>query len=68
MKVGFNMGVDPVDYKQAEVDENDLQFAAQMGATHVDCNRMQTQESYREKSGGSTTIWFRSDNELRMLD
>ncbi|MBT3995027.1 MAG: mannonate dehydratase [Chloroflexi bacterium] len=35
MKVGFNMGVDPVDYKQAEVDANDLQFAAQMGTTHV---------------------------------
>lgn len=35
MKVGFNMGVDPVDYKQAAVDEDDLMFAAQMGATHV---------------------------------
>ena len=35
MKVGFNMGVDPVDYKQASVDEDDLMFAAQMGATHV---------------------------------
>ena len=35
MKVGFNMGVDPVDYKAASVDEDDLKFAAQMGATHV---------------------------------
>ena len=35
MKIGFNMGVDPIDYQQAKVDENDLQFAAQMGATHV---------------------------------
>ena len=29
------MGVDPVDYKAASVDEDDLKFAAQMGATHV---------------------------------
>ena len=29
------MGVDPVDYKTASVDEDDLTFAAQMGATHV---------------------------------
>ena len=35
MKIGFNMGVDPVDYKQASVDEDDLAFAAQLGATHV---------------------------------
>ncbi|MCH7972198.1 MAG: hypothetical protein IH960_14340, partial [Chloroflexi bacterium] len=35
MKVGFNMGVNPVDYGQSAVDEDDLTFAAQMGATHV---------------------------------
>ena len=35
MKVGFNMGVNPVDYGQSAVDEDDLTFASQMGATHV---------------------------------
>ena len=35
MKVGFNMGVNPIDYGQSAVDEDDLTFAAQMGATHV---------------------------------
>lgn len=35
MKIGFNMGVNPVDYDRSAVDGDDLTFAAQMGATHV---------------------------------
>ena len=35
MKVGFNMGVNPVDYLRSGLDEQDLAFAAQLGTTDL---------------------------------